>query len=168
MRRETKCGPSCSSSRSIIFLSPVGHCRCLDALCRLRPPQQSRTGGDEMRLSLVTLLWVHSACCFMYSPTRTQGAAAGRARGFHQTAVEAGRRLDHPLRCRRCYGHHSRRRHHGDTRPADVARPHRRISLRLRLRPVHLPVAVHEIDEGRHIGRMCARASCLSSSRLIS
>src|SRR5438552_18491296 len=43
----------------------------------------------------------------------------------------------------------SSRRRNRRPAPTDVARPHRRISCRLCLRPLHLPVAVHEVDDGR-------------------
>ena len=85
-----------------------------------------------------------------------QGAAAGRARGVHPAAVEAGHRLDRPLRRRRRHRHRHRGRYHRCSGLPMWFDIDRRVHRRLRLRPVHLPGAVHEGHDGRLLLERCA------------
>src|SRR5712692_2893112 len=73
-----------------------------------------------------------------------EGAATGNARGIREAALEAGAWIDDPLRGRRRYRDHPRGHDHGAHRLPDVGRSHRGVRLRVRVRPLHLPGALHE------------------------
>mmetsp|Transcript_61795 Transcript_61795/g.146125 ORF Transcript_61795/g.146125 Transcript_61795/m.146125 type:complete len:201 (-) Transcript_61795:930-1532(-) len=110
---------------------------------------QPRARGDEVGVRAGDPL--HGADRAAAVRDGGQGACAGRARGLHQAALEAGRGLDDPLCRRRRDRDHPGRGRDGIARAADVGRLDRGVRGGLRFRPVHLPVAVHEKHDGRQL-----------------
>lgn len=88
-------------------------------------PQQSRSDRDGVGLRSGHP--VHRTSGIAVLCIGRKRAAAERARSIHFTALEAGRRQHHPLRCRRCDWHHSRCGSKRPPRAPDVDRLDREV-----------------------------------------